>query len=95
MDKKSFAIGLLCGMAMLLLAADFAPKPARADFSIKDRDFQVATAAMAAGGDALYVIDNNTGNVGVFSYNTTTKSLQIRNVSSLDGLVIVPQGRSR
>jgi glucose dehydrogenase len=86
MDKKTFAIGILSVTGLLLLLINMlAPTtPVMADV-IKDRDYQAVTAPMARGGDALYVIDNRTGKLGVFAYDNSRKSiasLDVQDVTS-------------
>jgi hypothetical protein len=57
-DKKILTIAALSLTAGLLLLANFAQKPARADLVNADRDYQLITARAANGGDTLYVMDN-------------------------------------
>ncbi|HEX4125898.1 MAG TPA: hypothetical protein VHY37_14320 [Tepidisphaeraceae bacterium] len=69
MNKKTFTIGVLSITAAILLAANLlAPRRAMADFAIKERVYTAVTAHVASGGDALYVTDNFTGNMGVFIF---------------------------
>jgi hypothetical protein len=86
MDKKTFAIGTLSVTGLLLLLINLmpVPTPAMADV-IKDRDYQAVTALMSRGGDALYVIDNRTGKIGVFAYDNGRKgiaTLDVQDVTS-------------
>jgi hypothetical protein len=67
MNKKTFTIGVLSITAAVLLAANLiTPHKAMADFAVKDRVYTAVTAHIAAGGDALYITDDYTGNMGVF-----------------------------
>ena len=86
MDKRTFAIGILSVTGLLLLLINvLAPvTPVMADV-IKDRDYQAVTAPMVRGGDALYVIDNRTGNIGIFAYDNARKgiaTLDVKQVTS-------------
>jgi hypothetical protein len=74
MDKNSFAIGILSLTATLLLVANyFAPSAANASLTIKDRDFSMVTARTQRGGDALYLLDNRSGKVAIYSYDPSSK----------------------
>ncbi len=79
MDRKEFAIGLLSLTATLLLAAIyFAPRPAEALMTIKDRDFSLVTARTQQNGDVLYVLDNRSGKVAIYSYDPAGKVIRPR-----------------
>ena len=80
MDKKTFGIGILSLSAMVLLAANFVirQQPAEAVAVIKDRDYQAATVKGPTGGDSLYIADNRTGVIAVFSYDPTSRGLKLR-----------------
>jgi hypothetical protein len=67
MNKKTFTIGVLSITATILLVANIlAPQRAHADFAVKERVYTAVTGHINAGGDALYVTNNFTGNMGVF-----------------------------
>ena len=80
MKNEKLAIGFLSITAVLLLCAclfvNTTPR-AKGEFSIKDRDFQVATMPMQRGGDALLITDNRTGQMVLFVYDARTKGLEI------------------
>jgi hypothetical protein len=79
MNKTNYMIAVLTMSALILAAANyFAATPATADVVIKDRDYQVATASSQTGGDVVYVIDNRTGLLGVFAYDTNNRQLAPR-----------------
>jgi hypothetical protein len=79
MDKKNFAIGILSLTATLLLVANyFAPAPADALMTIKDRDFSMVTARTQQNGDTLYILDNRTGRVAVYSYDPAGRVVRPR-----------------
>ena len=68
MDRKTFAIGVLSVMAVILFIAQFMPvQTAEAAFSIRDRDYSVVTAKIQQGGEGLYVVDNRSGLVAVYT----------------------------
>jgi len=72
-DKKMFAIGVLSLTAAVLLIGNyFAPQPAMATSTIKDRDFSMVTAAVQTGGDAVYVLDNRRGRVAIYAYDPSS-----------------------
>ena len=67
MNKKTFTIGVLSITAAILLAANIiAPHKASADFAVKERVYSAVTGHIQQGGDALYITNNFTGNMGVF-----------------------------
>lgn len=79
MDKKTFTVGILSLTAVVLFAANLVVTPrASANFVVKDRDYQMVTANVAANDEGLYVLDNRSGMMALFSYNATAKSLQAR-----------------
>jgi hypothetical protein len=84
MDKKTFGIGILSLMAVLLLIANVVPvQPAGASAVIKDRDYQLVTARNQLGGEALYVLDNRTGLLAVFIWDTASRQVRVRDVKPL------------
>jgi len=84
MDKKTFGIGILSITAALLFVASLLPTPrAEAAFAVKDRDYQVLTVKSQQGGDTLYVVDNRTGLVAVFTFDPRTRLLRPRKVGAV------------
>ncbi len=85
MDKKTFGIGVLSITALLLVIACMLPsRTAEGAFAVKDRDYQLLTVNNLNGGDTLYVVDNRTGLMAVFSYDNNGRVLrpkQVRPVS--------------
>ena len=76
-DKKTFTIGVLAVMAMVLLAANLMlPEPATAAVAVKDRDYTAVTGRTTKGGEALFLTDNRTGLMAVFVYDPNTRSLR-------------------
>jgi hypothetical protein len=87
MDKKSFAIGILSVTATLLLVANyFVPSSANASLTIKDRDFSMVTARTQRGGDALYLLDNRTGKVAIYSYDPSSKVVRVYGSGDMSNL---------
>jgi len=76
MKKQNLFIAILSITALALLAANwFSTSPALASESVKDRDYQVVTARVQTGGDAVYILDNRTGMIGVFTYDPNARRL--------------------
>lgn len=65
-------------LLLVLLNFVFTDTTAQASQAIKDRDYQLITARIQGGGEALYVVDNRSGRIAVFSYDLATRSLQTR-----------------
>ena len=87
--KNKTLIGLLSLSAMVLLAANWLlPGVASGDISVKERDYQMVTAPIESGGDALYIMDLRSGQIAVFTYDPAARSVvpaAVRNAS--DGFV--------
>ena len=70
-NSKSYnaaIVALICSAVALLASVFFVnPAPTHGDLVIKDRDYQVVTAKVNVGNDALYIMDRN-GTLGVFVY---------------------------
>lgn len=76
MNKQNLLIAFFTLTALALLAANwFTTTPAVAAVSVKDRDYQVVTARVQTGGDAVYILDNRTGMFGVFTYDPSARRL--------------------
>jgi hypothetical protein len=81
MTRRNFIIGILAVSALILAIADFMPLPrAGAQVAVKERDFSAATAATQAGGDALYILDNRSGQMAVFTFDPASQSLKPQKV---------------
>jgi len=79
MDKKTFTIGILSLTAVILFVANLiVPPRAQADMAIKDRDYQAVTAHIQANDEGLYVLDNRSGLMALFSYDPNRKTLALR-----------------
>jgi hypothetical protein len=84
MNKQTYTIGILSLTALVLFVANLLiPSRAQADFAVKDRDYSVVTAHQQVGDDALYILDNRSGNMAVFNYDPGRKMLQLRQVKPI------------
>jgi hypothetical protein len=71
MDSKTYAIGILTLTAVALLIANlFAPRPAAAIEAVSNDQMQAVTCRQQSGGDALYLLDHNSGKLAVFTIKT-------------------------
>jgi hypothetical protein len=76
LSKETFGIGILSLIAAVLFVANwFAAPPALAAEAVNGRDYQVVTARIQAGGEAVYILDNRTGIISVFTYDPTTRKM--------------------
>lgn len=86
MDKKTYSIGILTLAAVVLMVANFLAMP-RADGSAgvvyPGRDYQVVSSPVQEGGDALYILNNRTGILGVFTYDPATQRMVPRVVTPI------------
>ncbi|MGD1278673.1 MAG: hypothetical protein ABR964_15785 [Tepidisphaeraceae bacterium] len=80
MDRKLIAICILTISAVALMIANFVAVPLRADTAANSRDYQLVTARLQSGGEGLYILDNRTGLMAIFTYDTGTRSLRPRAV---------------
>jgi hypothetical protein len=90
MDKKTYTIGILSLTAVVLLVANFLAPPraeATQGFVNPGRDYQVVTAPEQSGGDALYVLNNRTGMLAVFTYDAATRRMVPRVVTPVANAV--------
>ena len=76
--KEMLAIVGLSVTAILMAIGTFTGSPANADFSIKDRDYQLITGRASNGGQDLYIMDNRTGLMAVFIYDPNVHRVQPR-----------------
>ena len=95
MKRQNLGITILSLTAALLLAGHFLlpVTPAKAEVAVKERDYQVVTARMATGGDGLYILDNRTGLVAVFTYDPSSRAVRARAVKAVSDAFAVPSGR--
>lgn len=81
MDKKTLGIVALSVTATLLVFANLVePTPTMAEAVVNGRDYQAVTTKAQAGGDALYILDNKTGQLAVFMYDPRDKMVRVRDV---------------
>ena len=81
MDKKTFTIGVLTVTAVLLFIAQFLPvQRANAAETIKDRAYMMVTGRNQQGGETLYVTENRSGLIGVFTWDTSSRTVKLRAV---------------
>jgi hypothetical protein len=86
-DKKTFWIGVLSvSAAVLMLGNYFAPRPVLATNTIKDRDFSMVTANTQNGGETLYVLDNNSHRVAIYTYDPSSRQLRTHGTGDMSNL---------
>jgi hypothetical protein len=78
MDRKLIAICILTISAIGLMIANFVTPAAKADTAVNSRDYQLVTARMQSGGEGLYVLDNRTGLIAVFTYDNNSRTMTPR-----------------
>ena len=92
MNRQNLGIGILSLTAAVLVAAHwFAPASADANVAIKDRDYQVVTAKIQTGGDGLYIMDNRTGQIAIFTYDAASRSVRARAVRNVGDAFAAPR----
>jgi hypothetical protein len=79
MDRKLTMICVLTVSAIALMIANFVT-PAQANLAVNSRDYQAVTGRIEGGGEGLYVLDNRTGLLAVFTYDANTRSMLPRAV---------------
>lgn len=83
MDNKTFGIGILSVTAVALLIANLlAPRPVTAEVAVSNDDIQAVTASTTQGGDALYLLDHNSGKLAVLTADRNN-GLQVRAVQNI------------
>lgn len=91
-DKKTFWIGVMTIVAAVLLAAH-AMQPtsllpiANAQEVADSRDWAMATAEMASGGQVLYILDKRTGQLALITWNQQTRRPEFGPVQSLPAVL--------
>jgi hypothetical protein len=79
----SITILSLTAVLMIVVHALLPGTPAAAQVAIKERDYQVVTARITTGGDGLYILDNRTGQVAVFTYDPASRGVRARTVRNV------------
>jgi hypothetical protein len=86
MKSKTFSIGILSVTAVILFIAQFIPvQTAQASLTLKDRDYSVITAHANQGGEVLYVTNNRTGQIAVFSWDVAGRTLKLSGAGMVSG----------
>lgn len=83
MDRKLISICILTLSAVALMIANFATEPAKAEVAVNSRDYQMCTALMQNGSQGLYVLDNRTGLLAIFSYDNNSRTVRPRAVRAV------------
>ena len=85
MQRQNVSIAILTLTAVVLGAAHVLVQPQRSEANtvIKDRDYQVVTAKIMTGGDGLYILDNRTGQIAVFTYDPASRGVRARAVRNV------------
>lgn len=84
MDSKTYGIGILTLTATALLIANlFSPTNVIGQEAVANDDMQAVTARAGQGGDALYVLDNSSGKLAVFTVNSRT-GLTLQTVTDVE-----------
>ena len=92
MKRETFGIGILSLTGLVLLMANyFIAPPAIAADAVQNRDYQLATARLASGGDSLYVLDNRTGVIAVFAYDPGTRRMTPKAARPIADIFAIPR----
>ena len=84
MDSKTYGIGILTLTGVALLIANlFTPKPVIGIESVSNTDMQAVTATAQGGGDALYLLDQRSGKLAVFTISKQN-GLKLQTVSDVE-----------
>ena len=84
MDSKTYGIGILTLTAVALLIANlFAPRQAVGIEAVSNDDMQAVTARYGQGGDAVYLLDNSSGKLAVFTLDKQA-GLRLRAVADVE-----------
>ncbi len=84
MNNRNLAIIVLSISAAALAVLNFSSKPAVAEQAIAGRDYAIVTASTSVGGEALYILDNRSQKLAIFSYDPNTKQVRPRLVRSIN-----------
>jgi hypothetical protein len=80
MDRKLFGIGLLTVTAVVLFIAQFVPVRTAYAEAIKDRDYTLVTSRVQQGGQGLYIVENRTGMMAIFTWDPAARTVKVRAV---------------
>ena len=81
-NKNNIIIAILCLSAAVLVGLNLGSgsNSAQAGVVVVGRDYQAVTARSRNGGEALYILDNKTGQLAVFLYDTKDRTVRVRDV---------------
>jgi len=83
-SSRTLLIAVLTVTAVILSVAHLVPpQSAQATMSIKDRDYSLVTTRSSRGDEIVYVTENRSGQVAVFSWDAGRKTLEFRGAGSL------------
>ena len=81
MNRTNLALSILSATAAVMLTVHLMlPVTVQAAEAVKDRDYQVVTARVQSGGDGVYILDNRTGQLAVFTYDPASRGVRARQV---------------
>ena len=84
MDSKTYGIGILTLTATALLIANlFSPTQVIGNEAVANEDMQAVTARASKGGEALYLLDNSTGKLAIFTVDPKN-GLQLQTVQDIE-----------
>ena len=85
MDTKTFSIGILSLTAVILFVANLMVPSgtASAQITVKDSGYSVATSRVQSGADGLYIVDNGTGLMAVFTWDPASRTVKPRAVKDI------------
>jgi hypothetical protein len=75
MDRKLIMICVLSVTALAMAILNFSTPSSKADFAIGGRDYQVVTARVQTGGEGVYILENRSGLMAVYTYDPSSQSL--------------------
>lgn len=86
MNNRNLIIFVLAVCAAVLVVLNISQPPrAEAQQAVISRDYAVVTAPIATGGDAVYILDNRSQKIAVFTYDPTTRQIRPRIVKAIGG----------
>ena len=85
MDSKTYSIGILSLSALILFVTNLVvpAQQAGAQITVKDSGYSVATSRVQTGGDGLYIVDNGTGLMAVFTWDAASRTVKPRAVKDI------------
>jgi hypothetical protein len=84
MQNKNFTVGLLSLTAVVLAIGNYLlPERAHAQEALRERDYSLVTAQVNSGADALYVLENRSGQIAVMMYDQGSRTVKVRKVRNI------------